>query len=281
MPNKTRRRASRASEILGIGSSAPAENVSRNRRQNRIRSLGTIGLILLLGLGAVAKSERLSDKNDKRDDRCTVNINIRNSAGIEPTTIDATKAELSRIYGEAGVDISFNGAGNEKASVELWLVSRYPQYIVNELKDLGYTPGEVAGFQSGRYFGSVYVRLGYESRHKHNGYYIGRVAAHETGHRFLAGWESEAYGESSHAEFGIMSYSGSFFLGAPPDEIPELRDTPPPFSFLPNEAEYMRGCEFAQQSTEGKVKANKVMNKVPPAGKRRKTQTRAKRDLKR
>jgi hypothetical protein len=269
------------SEILGIGSSASTENASRNRRLSRIRSLSAIGLILLLGFGAAAKNEPLSDNKDIRDGRCTVNIKIRNSAAIEPTTIDATKAELSRIYGDAGIDISFDRIGNEKASVELWLVSKYPRYIVNELKDLGYLPTEVAGFQSGRYFGSVYVRLGYDSRHTHNGYYIGRVAAHETGHRFLAGWESKEYGESSHAQFGIMSYSGTFFLDAPPDEIPELRDTPPPFSFQPNEAEYLRRCEFAQQSTEGKVKATSVIRKVPAAGKRRKTQARATRESKR
>jgi hypothetical protein len=55
-------------------------------------------------------------------------------------------------HGEAEVDLAFNGAGNKRASVELWLVSKYPRYIVNELKDLGYTPAEIAGFQSGRYF---------------------------------------------------------------------------------------------------------------------------------
>ena len=198
---------------------------------------------------------------DESRPKCTINIHIRNKARIAGSIIDGTRKELARIFGEAGVTITFNDTkSGADVGVTLWLVNQFPDYIKNELASIpgADTSDNPIGFQSGRYYGNVFVRTGgLEGYETVNGLFLGRIGAHEIGHRLLR-WLKELdglYNSGGHSmknnQFqGIVSLRGVFSLSKTPEELGE-DEYKKSFSFLPEEMEALRRCKFPSRIPRG------------------------------
>lgn len=88
-----------------------------------------------------------------------------------------------------------------------------------------------------------------------NGYYFGRVGAHEISHRLLnyvkelAGlYDSGGHSRKNGIYHGITSPRGIFNFDKPPEEVLDFSEQ---FSFLPEEMEVLKKCVFPTRNSRG------------------------------
>lgn len=139
---------------------------------------------------------------------CTLNINIKNVAGVANSVIQSAKDEMRRIYAAAGINLVFDSPRHPGINTD----SSYTFTIQEAGNDVGGTfanAGETVIYNYG--YGSTEnlaasIRSGklptLGMHNKNFGRALGRVGAHETGHFFLQ------VGNSYHSSSNTLMQRG-------------------------------------------------------------------------